>query len=229
VIEAELVASRLATVRARVVAAGGGPEVEVLAVTKGFGPDAIEAAIGAGLVDVGENYAQELLDKASALPPDPTAAGERPRFHFIGRLQRNKVRQLVDLVVLWQTVDRLELAVEIAKRAPSAAVLVQLNLSGQAQKGGCEPTETADLVTAARGLGLDVRGLMGVAPAGEPEAARPGFRQLVALADSLDLPIRSIGMSGDLEVAVAEGSTMVRIGRGLFGERPPGPGRSGPA
>jgi pyridoxal phosphate enzyme (YggS family) len=215
------VTERAAAVRARIAAAGGGAEVSLLAVTKGFGPEAVVAALAAGLPAVGENYAQELLEKAAAIagPPDAVA----PEWHFIGRLQRNKVRQLVPLVTVWQTVDRVELAAEIARRAPGASVLVQLNLSDEPQKGGCQPSVAPALVEQAQGLGLDVRGLMGVGPAGSPETARPGFRRLVELADRLDLPVRSIGMSADLEVAVQEGSTMVRVGRDLFGERPPRP------
>ena len=215
-VDPAVVAERAASVRARIDAAGGGGDVTVLAVTKGFGPDAVVAALAAGLPAVGENYAQELVDKARVLP-------ERlePTWHFIGRLQRNKVRSIAGMVALWQTVDRAALAGEIATRAPGASVLVQLNLSGDPGKGGCPPDEATAVVEHARELGLDVQGLMGVGPAGPPEAARPGFRLLVALADRLALPVRSIGMSGDLEVAVQEGSTMVRIGRDLFGERPP--------
>jgi pyridoxal phosphate enzyme (YggS family) len=215
VIDPDAVAARAADVRARIGAAGGGPDVGLLAVTKGFGPDAVVAARSAGLVAVGENYAQELVDKAGAL-----GGGPQPEWHFIGRLQRNKVRRLAPLVALWQSVDRPELAAEIARRCPGAAVLVQLNLSGEAQKGGCPPEAVPALVEQAVELGLDVRGLMGVARAGPVEASRPGFRRLVALADDLDLPVRSIGMSADLEVAVEEGSTMVRVGRDLFGPRP---------
>ena len=215
--DAGAVAERLAAVRARLAAAGASPDLQIVAVTKGFGPEVVRAALGAGLVDVGENYAQELVDKARVLAGvDPA-----PRFHFIGQLQRNKVRMLAGLVTVWQSVDRPELATEIARRAPGAAVLVQLNLSGEAHKGGCDPAAAVALVAHAAGTGLVVRGLMGVGPAGPPEAARPGFRQLVALADELGLPVRSIGMSADLEVAVEEGSTMVRVGRDLFGERPP--------
>jgi uncharacterized pyridoxal phosphate-containing UPF0001 family protein len=110
---------------------------------------------------------------------------------------------------------------EIAKRAPGAAVLVQVNLSGETQKGGCDRSAVPELVAEARAAGLDVRGLMGVGPAGEPEAARAGFRWLVDRAAELDLPERSIGMSADLEVAVQEGATMIRVGRDLFGPRPP--------
>jgi pyridoxal phosphate enzyme (YggS family) len=222
VIDPVRVVGQVATVRQRIVAAGGDPSsVDILAVTKGFGAEAVLAALGAGLPAVGENYAQELLDKAGSLAiDDPEVA---PRWHFIGRLQRNKVRQLAPLVTLWQTVDRIELAAEIAKRAPGAAVLVQLNLSGEEQKGGCEPEDGPSLVSRCRDLGLEVLGLMGVGPAGPAEGSRAGFRQLVRLADDLALPVRSIGMSADLEVAVEEGSTLVRIGRDLFGERPPRP------
>ncbi len=217
---------RLASVRGRIQAAGGGP-VDVLAVTKGFGADAVRAALGAGLIRLGENYAQELVAKADELAAQPEP-GPAPEFHFIGRLQRNKVRILASRVAVWQSVDRPELAVEIARRAPGAQVLVQLDLSGEPQKGGCDPARAEALVDQARELGLDVRGLMGVGPAGPPEAARPGFRHLVALADRLGLPERSIGMSADLEVAVQEGSTQVRVGRDLFGPRPPRPGSAPP-
>ena len=214
-IDPGLVAQRADVVRERIEAAGGGAEVEILAVTKGFGADAVTAALAVGLPAVGENYAQELLEKAATLEGvDPP-----PCWHFIGRLQRNKVRAMAPMVALWQSVDRPELATEIARRAPGAPVLVQLNLSAEPGKGGCSFDDARPLVEHALGLGLDVRGLMGVGPAGPPDAARPGFRSLVGLADELGLAVRSIGMSSDLEVAVQEGSTMVRIGRDLFGER----------
>ncbi len=233
-IEPGAVAARLDAVRSRIAAAGGDDRVTIVAVTKGFDVDAITAARAVGLFDVGENYAQELLDKHQRLAtahaggpagPESLDASDVARlsFHFIGRLQRNKVRALAGIVALWQSVDRLDLAVEIARRAPGAAVLVQLNLSGEGQKGGCDPAGVAELVDGARGLGLDVRGLMGVAPAGPAADSRPGFDRLVALADALDLPVRSIGMSGDLEMAVQAGSTMVRVGTSLFGPRPARP------
>jgi pyridoxal phosphate enzyme (YggS family) len=216
-LDPEAVAARAAEVRRRIDAAAGGRPVTIVAVTKGFGADAVEAALAAGLPDVGENYAQELVAKAEEL--GDRAAGAR--WHMIGRLQRNKVRLLSDRVAWWQTVDRLDLAAEIARRAPGARVLVQLNLSGEEQKGGCRIAEAAGLVDACRDVDVRVDGLMGVAPAGPPEAARPGFRRLVELADELALPVRSIGMSGDLDVAVEEGSTMVRVGTAIFGPRPP--------
>jgi pyridoxal phosphate enzyme (YggS family) len=210
------VADRLAQVRARVERAGGGRPVRVLAVTKGFGADAVRAALGLGLDAVGENYAQELVAKADELGPELV-----PRWHFLGRLQRNKVRQLAPVVAVWESIDRPELADEVARRAPGAVVYVQANLSGEARKGGAPLEAVAGLVAHARAAGLRVEGLMGVGPAGDPEAARPGFRSLVALADELALPERSIGMSDDLEVAVEEGATEVRVGRDLFGPRPP--------
>ncbi|MCU1353584.1 MAG: hypothetical protein JWM05_2793 [Acidimicrobiales bacterium] len=215
------VAAGVERIRDRIVAAGGDPAaVQLIAVTKGFDIDVVAAATAAGLRDLGESYAQELERKASRL--DPTELG--PRWHFIGRLQRNKVRSLAGVVHLWQSVDRLPLGLEIARRAPGAAVLVQVNVSDEAQKGGCPPASAPDLVGALRDAGLDVRGLMAVGATGPPEASRAGFRTLRRSADDLDLPVRSMGMSGDLEVAVQEGSTMVRIGTALFGVRAARPG-----
>lgn len=220
---AATVAANLSEVRGRIEAAGGdAAQVAVVAVTKGFGSEVVRAALDAGAVVLGENYAQELADKAAVLAGAP---GPVPVWHFLGRLQTNKVRLVAPHVALWQSVDRPGLVREIAKRAPGAAVLVQINLSGEPQKGGCALAEVPALVGLARDEGLDVRGLMGVGPAGPPAAARPGFDQLVALAGAMELPVRSIGMSDDLEEAVRAGSTMVRVGRGLFGDRPPQHGR----
>jgi len=211
------VADRLSVVRDRISAAGGdASHVTVVAVTKGHGPSAAAAALEAGLVDVGENYAAELLTTAGALR---AAGGTVPRFHFLGHVQRNKVRTIADLVWLWQGVDRLAAGREIARRHPGASVLVQLDISGETAKNGCRPDEAARLVGELVDLGLEVRGLMAVGPTGPPEEARPGFRELVTLADRMGLPERSIGMTDDLEVAVGEGATMIRVGRGLFGPR----------
>ncbi|CAN5771115.1 YggS family pyridoxal phosphate-dependent enzyme [soil metagenome] len=209
--------ARVEALRNRIADAGGDPEaVELVAVTKGFGPEVALAARAIGLVELGENYAQELVAKA------PLVAEVGPvRWHAIGRLQRNKVRSLVGIVGLWQSVDRADLAAEIAKRAPGAEVLVQVNVSDEAQKGGCAPAEVADLVRRSGDLGLVVRGLMTVGRTGAPAEARAGFATLRSLADGLALPVRSMGMSGDLEAAVAEGATMVRVGSALFGPRPP--------
>jgi pyridoxal phosphate enzyme (YggS family) len=204
----------LEEVRRRIEIAGGDPErITIVAVTKGFGADAVQAALAAGLVDVGENYAQELTAKAAA------PGTEGARWHFIGRVQRNKVRALAPIVHLWQSVDRAALADSIAAAAPGAAVLVQVDTTGEPQKGGCEPGAVPALVAHSRAAGLVVRGLMAVGPAGAPQAARAGFERVRRLADDLGLPERSMGMSGDLEVAVGAGSTMVRVGTALFGPR----------
>ncbi|MCU1454933.1 MAG: hypothetical protein JWN46_3079, partial [Acidimicrobiales bacterium] len=211
-----VLAGRVERIRERITAAGGDPaSVQLIAVTKGFTAAAPAAALAVGLVDFGENYAQELEAKSQAL----AGAQPPPRWHAIGRLQRNKVRSLAGVVHLWQSVDRLPLGLEIARRAPGAAVLVQVNVSDEPQKGGCVPADAPDLVRSLRDAGLDVRGLMAVGASGPPEVARPGFRVLRRLADDLDLTVRSMGMSADLEVAVEEGSTMVRVGTALFGVR----------
>lgn len=220
-VDADLVAARAKQVRARIHSAGG-RDVRLVAVTKAFGADAVTAALACGLTDVGENYAQELLGKVAVVEDrEPNESNESVRWHFLGRLQRNKVKALADHVHLWQSVDRAELGAEISRRAPGAGVLVQVNLSGEAQKGGCMWGELATLVAELGDMALDVRGLMGVGLEGPPEASRPGFRRLVETADELGLPERSIGMTADLEVAVEEGSTMVRVGQDLFGPRPP--------
>ncbi|HEV3225877.1 MAG TPA: YggS family pyridoxal phosphate-dependent enzyme [Acidimicrobiales bacterium] len=210
------VVAGLGRVRARIVDAGGDLDrVEIVAVTKGHGPEAVRAAAAVGLADVGENYAQELVAKAEAVD-DP-----RLRWHFIGRLQRNKVRQVSHLVRCWQSVDRLAVGEEIARRSPGAAVLVEVGLTDDPVRAGARPGLVPGLVDALRDLGLDVQGLMAVGPQGPPAEIRAGFARVRALADQLGLRTRSIGMSDDLELAVAEGSTMVRVGSALFGPRPP--------
>jgi len=213
----ELVATRLHEVRQRIERAGG-VGVAVLPVTKTFPVEACYAAHRAGCGAVGENYAQEVVAKFGAQPP-PFGV------HFIGQLQTNKVRALAGIVTVFETVDRVSLVEEIAKRAPGASVLVQVDTSGEPGKGGCPLAEVHDLVSFAVARGLDVRGLMTVGPTtGGPEAARPGFRAVRALLDELRLEVLSMGMTDDLEVAVQEGSTQVRVGSALFGARPPAPG-----
>ena len=211
--DATTVAEAMQHVRQRIAAAGGGDDVAVLAVTKGFGPEAIEAALAARCTAIGENYAQELLAKR-----DAAALAE---VHFIGQLQSNKVRQIAGLVDVYETVDRERLVHEIARRQPGARVLVQVDTTGEPGKGGCPITELDALVAAVREAGLDLRGLMTVGPTeGGAEAARPGFRQTRAAVDRLGLSVCSMGMTDDLEVAVQEGSTEIRVGTALFGQRP---------
>lgn len=219
-LDVEMVRRRVEVVRNRIADASGDPDTTtVVAVTKGFGAEVASLARSAGVVDLGENYAQELLAKAKVLATDATVPA--PRWQAIGRLQRNKVRSLAGVVALWQSVDRAELGAEIARRAPGAEVLVQVNVTGEAQKGGCSPDDAADLVAELLGSGLVVRGLMTVGRTGSPAEGGEGFVALARLADRLDLPVRSMGMSDDLEAAVAAGSTMVRVGSAIFGPRPP--------
>lgn len=218
-ITAEAVRTALDTVRERIRRAGGTDDVEILPVTKGFGPDAIAAAIAAGARAVGENYVQEMVAKLDALAVGGQAP---PPVHLIGQLQTNKVRLAAGRVACYESVDRAKLATEIARRQPGATVLIQVDTTGEPGKGGCPLTELDALVEHVRGLGLVLDGLMTVGPThGGPEAARPGFRAVRAAVDRLGLRTCSMGMTADLEVAVAEGATRIRVGTALFGPREP--------
>lgn len=200
-----------------------GQPIQIVAVTKGFPVEAIVAAAEHGLHLFGENYADELLEKANAA----SALGIRSEWTFQGRLQTNKINRLAPIVGLWQTLDTFERAQALGKRVPSAKVLVQMNSTGDPGRSGCAPDDVAALVGYCRDLGLDVVGLMTVGPDPERiddaaqgrEESLAAFRRVEALADSLDLAIRSMGMSSDLEAALQCGATMVRIGSALFGER----------
>lgn len=183
--------------------------VAVVAVTKGHGVETVRAVLGAGMADVGENYAGDLLSKAAEVP--------EARWHFLGTVQRRKVRDLAPVVRLWQGVARVEEGEAIARHAPGAAVLVQVNVSGLPQRNGCGWDELPAVVAGLRAMPLDVRGVMCVATTGRE---REQFRRLAAAADDLALPERSMGMSADWAVAVEEGATMVRLGTALFGPRP---------
>jgi PLP dependent protein len=191
-------------------------EVEILAVTKGFGPEVVEQAVIAGCSSIGENYAQDLLGKRA------TIERLRPRVHFIGHLQSNKVRQISALVDVWSSIDRVSVIDEVAHRVPGAVVLIQVNSTGEPAKSGCAPENVASLVDGARRAGMSVRGLMTVGPtSGDRDATAAAFALTRSLVDDLGLVECSMGMSGDLELAVAHGSTQVRIGTALFGPRPP--------
>jgi pyridoxal phosphate enzyme (YggS family) len=215
-IDAASVADAAARIRNRIADAGGdNAHITLVVVTKGQPTAAVRAAVAAGLVDVGESYAQELVAKTAELGD---LAGTI-RWHYIGQLQRNKVRLVAADVALWQSVDRLTLGNEIAHRAPGAAVLAQVNLTDDPGRGGAQPALVPGLVEGLRDLGLDVQGLMAVAAQGDPEVAREGFASVAALADRLGLVERSMGMTGDLEIAVQEGATIVRVGTALFGAR----------
>ncbi len=197
--------------------------VRIVAVTKTHGPEAVRAALAAGLEDVGENRVQEALAKQEQLLDAPV------RWHLIGSLQRNKARQAVGRFALIHSVDRLELADELARRVPEGgrqAVLVEVNCSGEARKGGVEPASLPVLLERIAALpALELRGLMTMAELTSDESAqRAAFARLRAERDRMQaaghpLPELSMGMSGDYPVAVEEGATMVRLGTLLFGER----------
>lgn len=214
------IAAALAEVRGRIDAAarraGRDPaDVLLIGASKTVAAERLTEALDAGLTDLGENRAQELLAKA------PVLAGHAspPTWHFVGQLQRNKVTGLVPWVRCWHSVDRYTLGEAIARRVPGARVLVEVNLDAEPRKGGCAPDDAEALVEALRGLDLDVAGLMTVAPqAGDPHR---WFAALRDLATTLELRELSMGMSNDFEAAIEEGATMVRVGRAIFGVRAP--------
>ncbi len=220
---AELISARYDVIRQRISDAGGDPDlVTVLAVTKRHPSAAVIAAVNSGLIDVGENYAQELVAKAAEVvgtigDHESTVA---PRWHFIGGLQRNKVKQMAGTVHTWQSVDRIELVRSIASRDPGGRVFIQVNTGDEEGKSGCALDDVDELVETGRELGLDVAGLMTIGPTDSTIDPRPGFSLVRELADRLGLAERSMGMSADLDKAIAEGSTMVRVGTDLFGARP---------
>jgi len=211
----ETLAERLSAVRERMATAGGN-DVTLLAVSKGHPVEAAIAASNLGLEVLGESYAQELMAKAELLA---AGAGPPVQWHFIGQLQTNKVRLIADRVSLWQSVDRIKVGREIAKRAPGARVLAQVNLSSESQKAGCSFSAVGDLVKELQDLGLVVEGLMGIGTAGNDAATSAGFARLRRAVDTHELTECSMGMTADLEQAIAEGSTMVRVGTDIFGAR----------
>lgn len=214
----EALAARITEVRERIAAAAGAAgrdpaSVLLVGASKTVAPATLAAALALGLRDLGENRAQELLAKAPLL----AAEAHPPVWHFVGQLQRNKVAALAPHVACWQSVDRPALGEAIARRSPGARVLVEVNLGDEPQKGGVAPAGAAALVDALVALGLDVAGLMTVAPL-EGEPAR-WFATLRELGARLGLRELSMGMSGDYEDAVAEGATIVRVGTAIFGGR----------
>ncbi len=225
------IAARVAEVRQRIEAScersGRDPRgVTLVAVSKTHPVEAIEQAVAAGLLAFGENRAQEFVPKVLAA----RERGLRAEWHFIGHLQRNKVRDTLPYVDVLHSLDSERLVAEIAARAPGVLpahrrlrCFIEVNVAGEIQKEGVAPSEVARLLAAARAVEvLDVRGLMTVAPrVSNPEEARPVFRALRELAAEHGLPELSMGMTGDFEVAIEEGATIVRVGRAIFGDRLP--------
>jgi pyridoxal phosphate enzyme (YggS family) len=211
------------TVAQRQMVGGWEHPVRIVAVTKTHGPEVVRAALAAGLRDIGENRVQEALQKQDALPDVAVD------WHLIGTLQRNKARHAAGRFVLIHSVDRVDLAAELDRRVGAGArqaVLVQVNCSGETQKGGVAPHALPPFLEQLRALErLEVQGLMTMSALTDDAAEqRRAFRLLRQLRDSAEqsghrLPQLSMGMSGDYPIAVEEGATMIRLGTVLFGER----------
>lgn len=217
---------RLAALRGRIAAAAGrsgrpAGAVRLIAAAKTIPADRLSAAVAAGLTDLGENRVQEAEEKIPVVVP-------RPTWHLIGHLQSNKARRAAALFDCIQTVDSARLAgaldrhvAELGRAAP-LDVLIEVNVSGEAAKHGVEPVDASELIASVRRdfPRLALRGLMTVGPlVAQPDEARPAYQMLARLARSAGLNELSMGMSGDFEVAIEEGATMVRVGSALFGAR----------
>jgi pyridoxal phosphate enzyme (YggS family) len=210
------VAENLSAVRERIGRAGGNPdEIAIVAVTKGFGPEVCREALDAGLKALGENRVQEALLKMDVV--------RRGEWHLVGHLQTNKVRLIQGRFVLIQSVDSRRVAEALASVDSAQLVLVEVNVARESQKTGVEPASAGEVIDEVAEM-LDLRGLMAMGPTtGDPG---PAFRELRKLRDEAEqrlgraLPILSMGMSGDFEAAVRAGSTMLRLGQALFGQRP---------
>ncbi|MGZ3480712.1 MAG: YggS family pyridoxal phosphate-dependent enzyme [Myxococcaceae bacterium] len=202
-------------------ARAGRPEgsVELVAVSKLQPPEAIRSAHAAGARAFGENYAQELRDKAAAL-----SDLQGLRWHAIGPLQTNKARYVARSAHVFHALDRVEVAEELSRRRTGTplAVYVEVNVTGESSKSGVAPGALGPLLDAVRPLpGLTLVGLMTMPPLAPAEEVRPLFRSLAALAREHRLPVLSMGTTHDFEAAIEEGATIVRVGTAIFGERPP--------
>lgn len=213
-----LISQRHAIVLSRIVGAGGNREVCVVAVTKTFSSSVVEDAVDCGITDIGESYAQECVTKLNEIPTEGC-----PRVHFVGRLQSNKIKSLSQCVDVWQSVDRGVLINKISRYAPGSGVMIQVNLTDVVNQGGCRPVDVEMLASQVDDAKLKLLGLMTIGPRPRgsdslPES-RSCFKRLRHMVDVLGLQHCSMGMSSDLEIAVGEGSTMVRVGHSLFGSR----------
>ena len=218
-----------ATIRAAALAAGRSPDsVRLLAVSKTFGPDAVLEAMGAGQRAFGENYLQEALDKIAAV--SQAAPGVAVEWHFIGPIQSNKTRSIATHFAWVHSVDRLKVAQRLSEQRPPELgplnICLQVNVSGEATKSGVTEDELPELARAVAALpNLTLRGLMAIPePEADPAKQRAPFARLRALAerlqsDGIAVDTLSMGMSADLQSAVAEGATIVRIGSAIFGAR----------
>ena len=216
-------AERIAGVRARIDAACDRAgrhraDVTLIAVSKTYPALMIAAAYAAGVRDFGENRVQEALPKIESL----RAAGVTPRWHLIGHLQTNKIRAAIEGFDILHSIDSERLARAISERSERpVSVLIEVNIAGEASKYGVAPEDVQKLAQSiGRLANINLRGLMTVAPrVDNSEDVRPVFRRLREMRDAIGLTELSMGMTDDFEVAVEEGSTLVRVGRALFGAR----------
>ncbi len=218
-----------ASIRAAASAAGRDPaSVELLAVSKTFPPDAVLDAIAAGQTAFGENYLQEALDKMASV--SAALPGREIAWHFIGPIQSNKTRPIASSFDWVHTVDRLKIAQRLSEQRPAGSaplnICLQVNISGEASKSGAAPAELTELARLVAQLPrLRLRGLMAIPePETDPLRQRAAFAQLRGLfeqllADGLALDTLSMGMSADMQSAIAEGATIVRVGSAIFGAR----------
>ncbi len=187
-------------------------EVRLIGVTKGLGVEAINVAKDLGIKDFGENYAQELLEKESL-------ASEDINWHFIGQLQSNKIRKVSHLVSAWHSVTSIKIAKEIHKRNEGASILLQVSIKGPSNRKGFKIEEIPNAVNELRNEGVNLSGLMTMGVPENKEETRESFVKLRQLADALELQECSMGMSGDFEIALESGATMIRIGSAIFGNK----------
>ena len=197
-----------------IIAAKAQNQINLIAVTKGFTHEEVNAATELGIKNFGENYAQELLTK------NPLVDAEIS-WHYIGQLQSNKIRKVAHLVDVWHSVTSLKLAREIHNRNDQAKILLQVSVSGPSNSKGFEVEELPDLIFQLRDENIDVSGLMTMGVPGDMVATRFVFERLRKLADTFELSECSMGMSDDFEIALESGSSMIRIGSAIFGNRRP--------
>ncbi len=215
-VDYQLVADRIGGIRETIALRSVNP-VAVVAVTKGFGIEAVRAAIEAGILDIGENYAQEVLEKQELLKHP--REGDPPRWHFIGGLQRNKVKKLSDSVYMWQSIDSFALGEEVAKRCETPKLLVQVNMTGSENQGGVSLSQVPVLVEKFQDSGISVEGLMAIGQNADREATLVHFQNLKKLTNLLGLVECSMGMSNDYDLALEAGATILRLGTAIFGNR----------
>jgi len=185
----------------------------LLPITKGFSVREIEAVLGVGLVGIGESYAQELLRKSKEISDSAV------KWHMVGNIQRNKVRKLSPVIELWHSVHRKEIIDEISKHKDNAKILIQVDMNARHTQGGCRPQDVSLLLDHANERGLKVEGLMTIGVNQNIVETKESFLALSKMSENLGLKEVSMGMSDDFEIALECGATILRVGRGIFGER----------